>query len=531
MATYDSFAADLTAALPSPGVGTRVKREGNVPSSSRAPFAILYSPSGVHHNAPNTHDPAQATGEAVYHQECSARLELLCNPSTGVLRSLECDDVKFCEVDRAANIADILRVHEHSYYQHVKKVCEGATPRAQLDMDTKITAKSWNAALEAAGAALHAVDLVAHGHVRSAFVASRPPGHHAGPRGAVPSCGFHAKPDMCSSGFCLFNNIAIAGAYARYAYGNRSIAPFVPRPGTALLERIAIIDFDIHDGNGTASIVHNLKPHKEKLPLPQSWAEREIDSYAPWLSADDADHVLFGSIHLYDGDDFYPGSGSSEESTSNVINVPLDVAITPSQKRALTNRHLRGEPLSKLDVQLMEKGSEQFRKRVAEQLLPKLDAFCPDIIFFSAGFDGHYLDFYHVLSEDDYAWLTTKVRAIAEKHAGGRMISVLEGGYHVERTKPKPRSVRATPARKAKGSAGSSGSGSGGRQRKKTAKMAEYEKARKSSPSSSTSDEVVVDVPTTPSTPPPSSPASNGSFMDTVGGLGTACRAHVEAMI
>ena len=519
-----AFAARLSASSPLPGHHSRLspvplpatlKRSDRPPP--KPPFCIIYSPSGVDHNAPNTHRHDHANENVKYHQECSERLKLLCDPQRGILRQLEREDgCEFRESAAAAQIADVLRVHEHSYYEHVKGVCKAAVPRGRLDMDTSITAASWKASLETAGAAISAVDLVAHSAARGAFVAGRPPGHHAGPRGAVPSAGFHDHPDMCSSGFCLFNNVAIAAAYARYAYGNRRFR----RPGSALLERIAIVDFDIHDGNGTADCIRNLVPHKEKLPLPESWAPREISSFAPWLNTNDAENVLFSSIHLFDGNDFYPGSGAASESTSNIINVPLDRIMTAKQKQNAQARHARGDPPTKQELALMQKGSDQFRKRVSEILIPTLDAFRPDLIFFSAGFDGHFLDFYHVLTEDDYAWLTEQVGSIAAKHAQGRMISLLEGGYHCVRTAPAAaKKVRPTPARAAK------------RTRKKTQKGAEYEKevSSGSSPASLPPSASSSDAKTPPSTPPPGE--NEDAIAVVVGGLGTACLAHVSAMI
>lgn len=211
-----------------------------------------------------------------------------------------------------------------------------------LDGDTMLNFYSWHAALRAAGAAVAATDAVITGELENAFCAIRPPGHHA-------------KPGE-SMGFCLFNNVAIAARHALEAHG---------------LQRVAVVDFDVHHGNGT----------EEAL-------------------AGDA-RVLMVSFFQHP---FYPFSGT-QTSAANCINVPVP---------ALSN----GDVVKKL---------------VLEQWLPALRAHQPQMIFISAGFDAHREDEIGGmrLVEADYAWITKQVMAVAKEFAQGRIVSCLEGGYNL----------------------------------------------------------------------------------------------------
>lgn len=249
----------------------------------------------------------------------------------------------------------------------------------------------------------------------------RPPGHHAGPNGCVDSEGFHRRPEMCTCGFCLLNNVAIGAAYAMSTY----CAPYytAANPDTtsqrlqqpAMVERIAIVDFDIHHGNGTEDVVRNLVPHKQNYPLPPSWSPLQFSSYKPWRDEKDPENVMFASIHLYDEDNFYPCSGQGPHGCSpelrdnkNIVNMPLDV-LGPSYLEE------RLKMTAKAKKQLMQQASEAFRKQVTETLIPSLKKFRPDLIMLSAGFDGHADDFYYFLSEDDYGWITEQIAAVADE--------------------------------------------------------------------------------------------------------------------
>src|SRR6195256_5022559 len=233
----------------------------------------------------------------------------------------------------------LARVHPIEYVKAIRDVAprEG---RIHLDPDTAMNRWSLQAALRAAGAAVLATDLVLQKKHSSAFCSVRPPGHHA--------C--RAR----SMGFCIFNNVAVAARHALAEHG---------------LERVAIIDFDVHHGNGTEDIFEG------------------------------DEQVLMASIFQHP---FYPYSGT-DDPASNMFNVPLAAGS----------------------------GGRELRKAVTEIWLPALNAFEPQLICFSAGFDAHVEDDMAMLRfvDQDYAWVTQQVKAIAERHAGGRIVSMLEGGY------------------------------------------------------------------------------------------------------
>ncbi|QJE73315.1 histone deacetylase family protein [Aerophototrophica crusticola] len=285
------------------------------------------------HPACLTHD----TGEG--HPECPARLR-------AVLNALEGEAFMFLDRREAPRATEdqLARVHPRDHVQRVLAMVP-ADGWAEVDDDTVLSPGSGEAALRAAGAVVAAVDAVCTGEVRNAFCAVRPPGHHAEPDKAM--------------GFCLFNNAAVGAAHARAAYG---------------LKRVAIIDFDVHHGNGT-----------------QSFAQHDPD-------------IFYGSTHQWP---LYPGTGSAKEhgDFGNVVNACLP-------------------PMA---------ASPEFRHAVQTQLLPRLDAFKPELVIISAGFDAHARDPLAGLdlTEDDFAWITTKLGEIAKRHATGRLVSVLEGGYDI----------------------------------------------------------------------------------------------------
>ena len=245
-----------------------------------------------------------------------------------------------------ASREDLLRVHSQMHVTAIldqyAKVAE-EKGRVRIDADTGMTPGSAEAALHAAGAVIHAVDEVVGGKVRNAFCAVRPPGHHAERERAM--------------GFCLFNSVAVGVAHAREKCG---------------IGRIAVIDFDVHHGNGTQDIFF-----------------------------DDA-QTLYVSTHQ---SPLYPGSGFPNETGAahNILNVPL-----PSGA-----------------------GGEHLRAAMTGQILPALDDFKPQLLFISAGFDAHRLDPLAGLAfeEADYAWATAELCGVAARHAGSRIVSSLEGGY------------------------------------------------------------------------------------------------------
>src|SRR5690606_4224916 len=270
------------------------------------------------------------------HPERPARLE-------AVLSAL--DAPEFAELIRReaqeATIEQISRAHPRS---HVERIL-GAVPaqgHARLDPDTVLSPRSGGAALRAAGAVIAAVDAVLAGEATNAFCAVRPPGHHAETAHAM--------------GFCLFNNIAIGALHAREAHG---------------LDRVAVVDFDVHHGNGTQSIF-------------------EPDA-----------RLFLASIHQMP---LYPGTGSrNERGVGNIVNVPM----TPGSS------------------------GDDFRHAFVEYVLPELEQVRTDLVMISAGFDAHDADPLANLhyAEEDFAWATRKLAGFAGRHCGGRLVSALEGGY------------------------------------------------------------------------------------------------------
>lgn len=240
-----------------------------------------------------------------------------------------------------ANDMQLARVHTRNYLNSL----ENQVPeqgQVKINEDTYLSRESLQAAKKAAGAAIHAVDMVMRKHAKNAFCAVRPPGHHA-----------HADK---ASGFCFINNIAVAAMHAIAEYR---------------LERVAILDFDLHHGDGTEDIFR------------------------------DDERVMLLSTFEYP---LYPFTGI---------------------EKIGSNRHIANTPLKAGD------GSNEFRDAIRQVWLPKLDAFKPQLILLSAGFDAHRDDHLgHLnLTEADFEWLTKKVMLVANRHAKGRIVSILEGGY------------------------------------------------------------------------------------------------------
>jgi len=235
----------------------------------------------------------------------------------------------------------ILRAHPQSHIDRINTAGVGA-----LDPDTFMSEGSLAAAYRGVGAVVKAVDMVMGGEVANAFCAIRPPGHHAE----------REKP----MGFCLFGNIAIAAKHALEVHG---------------LSRVAIMDFDVHHGNGTQDLV---------------WDEARI---------------LFASTHQMP---LFPGTGAPHErgAHNNVLNVPL----APNT------------------------GGTEFRAAMETQVIPAIDAFKPELILISAGFDAHKNDPLANLNwvEDDFIWATDRLCDLADKHCDGKVVSTLEGGYDLE---------------------------------------------------------------------------------------------------
>ena len=258
------------------------------------------------------------------------------------------EDEAYCELDRieapAGDEATILYAHPEEFVEKVRRAIplDGIV---RVDADTSVSPKSWEAALAAIGAANAAVDDVFAGVADNVFVASRPPGHHAEKTTAM--------------GFCLFNNAAIAARYAQLRHG---------------AERVAIVDWDVHHGNGTQDIF--------------------------W----DDPTVLYCSTHQMP---LYPGTGARNETgAGNIVNAPL----------------------------APQTGSDTFRDAFLSRVLPALDNFRPDLIVISAGFDAHHRDPLAEinLTEEDFDWATGKLMERAARFSNGRLVSLLEGGYDLQ---------------------------------------------------------------------------------------------------
>jgi acetoin utilization deacetylase AcuC-like enzyme len=408
------------------------------------------------------------------HQENALRTTLLCG-ELGCLRRKKLEELVVW-ADRDSNykapLTDLLRCHEYSYLKYIQDKCDASqgvinkqkmpsfyAPENKLDSDTPLGPYSLTAARNFCGAAMFGVDCLlgsdysiaapstAEGPVSAkharisqisrSFVVGRPPGHHAGPQGAVAPTSFWKRPEMTSSGFCLLNTAAVAASYARYTYGRNF-------EGIGEGLRIAIVDIDVHHGNGTEAIVRNLQPHSEPLPLPSSWAPQFVESYKPWLDETDARDTFFGSIQLFSGESFYPGSGADgseryDPATCTGINV-VNVGLTPIGPGPC-DRKGRAALSSKKRAEVCAGASSEMRTKVEQMLLPRLTEFSPDLLIISAGFDAHYDDMYHYLTEEDYHWLTTQLCDSTAQ--GGKVLSVLEGGYSLSSTPPKPSKAKA----------------------------------------------------------------------------------------
>ncbi|KAL3787607.1 hypothetical protein ACHAW5_005995 [Stephanodiscus triporus] len=379
------------------------------------------------------------------------RLNVLINDDDGILRCGEFSACKWNTDARRAALSDVLKVHEYPYIERMSKLCSATPdhPRAiqTLDADTTVSHWSFEAALRAAGSVCEAVDRVVSGDFRNAFCAIRPPGHHAGPRGIV-TC--PNDPDG-SHGFCLLNNVAIGAAYARSMYRNDGI------------KKIAIIDFDVHHGNGTEEIVRQLTPNIEHaiIRTPFAVGGLQTSTYKPWLDEHDVNDVFFASTHGYGPRDnkiplgsiqggwFYPASGKTYKSKS--LTDPQDLE-TPNLSDFLMSQtwtklgdDYRNNCCKIIDIGLSlpvkddtyNHGLQRLELRDAyrNNIIPSLMEFDPDLIFISAGFDAHRKDTmnfgYVGMIEEDYEWLTEQIVKVANSCCNGRVVSALEGGYKI----------------------------------------------------------------------------------------------------
>jgi acetoin utilization deacetylase AcuC-like enzyme len=285
------------------------------------------------HRACIAHDPGP------HHPESPSRLEAV----WAALDAPEFAGLIRREAPRATFEA-LERVHPRS---HIDRTLAAVPAHgfAAIDGDTFLSPGSGEAALRAAGALVAAVDAVAAGEAKNAFCAVRPPGHHAEPSTAM--------------GFCLFNNAAVGALQARAVHG---------------LRRVAIVDFDVHHGNGSQAVV-----------------EHDPD-------------LFYASTHQWP---LYPGTGSVKETgLGNIVNRPLRAGA----------------------------GGAEFRTAFGEWIMPALGHFAPDLVIVSAGFDAHAADPLAGLNltEADFVWVTEQLLGFAERYCGGRLVSTLEGGYDLD---------------------------------------------------------------------------------------------------
>ena len=280
------------------------------------------------------------------HPECPERLAAIEDRliATGVRDALDCREAPL------AQLPDMALAHDASYVAELDEMhsqltaaaLDGRRPYAQIDPDTAMNASTWLAVRRAAGAAIAATDAVMAGEMENAFCAVRPPGHHATKGRAM--------------GFCLINGIAVAARYALERHG---------------LKRVAVVDFDVHHGNGTEDILGG-----------------------------DARVLMVGLFQH----PFYPYSGDHPRAT-NMLNLPVPA-------------YTKGPAI---------------RQMIEQNWLPRLNEFAPEMIFISAGFDAHKDDDLGQLGlvEADYVWITRQIMAVADRHAKGRIVSTLEGGYNL----------------------------------------------------------------------------------------------------
>lgn len=284
-----------------------------------------------------SHDDCLLHDMGGHHPEQPARLRAVQDQliASGLIGHLEHFEAPLAQREQ------LLRVHAPGHIAKLERAAP-ASGLVHLDPDTAMNPHTLTAALRAAGAAVLATDVVVGGRADNAFCSVRPPGHHAERARAM--------------GFCLFNNVAVAAAHALEGHG---------------LQRLAVVDFDVHHGNGTEDIFR------------------------------DDPRVLMVSTFQHP---FYPYSGT-EGRSERMVNIPLAAYSS----------------------------GPDFRAAVEQYWMPALEAFGPEMVFISAGFDAHRDDDLAMLNlvESDFAWVTQEIKKIADRHAGGRIVSVLEGGYNL----------------------------------------------------------------------------------------------------
>ena len=354
------------------------------------------------------------------------------------------ENILFYESNRKSTLNDILKCHDFEYIQSLKELCNNNltkkkenSPKKEkkeksikynlnniepsnplfksilnnnislnfkkIDTDTYINEYSYENIYNTTGCVLEAIDLVMNKTVKNAFVLIRPPGHHSGFSGQV------ENKEITSSGFCIVNNVAIGAAYTKNKYRNE-------------IKKIAIFDFDIHHGNGTEEIIQmlNYKSFIKTFEYDNKYSiNTKYIKQINWFDSDDAKNILFISSHIYDEENpnsFYPYSGGTESNTTK------DSVLYPGG-------------IYNIPFGLKKNVSYEYRNIMRTKVIPRLYKFKPDIIFLSAGFDGHENEIINQhnmhLNEFDYAFITRQIQFVANKFCNGRVVSILEGGYNI----------------------------------------------------------------------------------------------------
>ena len=424
--------------------------------------AIVYNKDCINHLKISEKDPIKYHKKRSELFENSDRLSCLINEEEGIIVNNQIFNYKvelkkepyiFKESERKSCLNDILKCHDIKYIKALKYKCDNiskknnkekekdAIPKFwesidfnlieknyflynnnienekedkenpisiykkdKIDIDTFINQYSYENIFNTTGCVFDAIDLVMEEEsILNSFALIRPPGHHSGYYGPV------ENKYGTSNGYCIVNNIAIGAAYAKYKYHE-------------FIKKIAIIDIDVHHGNGTEEIVEMLnyknfsKPFNyEKICGVKITEKQNIN----WLDFDDAKNVLFISTHIYDKnnpDNFYPYSGSDEKNTKK------DSEIYPGG-------------IYNIPLENKENYPYEYKNILRGKIIPRLYKFKPDIIFVSAGFDGHKLETINknhmLLQENDYGYIAQQLQFVANKFCKGKMVCVLEGGYNI----------------------------------------------------------------------------------------------------
>ena len=367
------------------------------------------------------------------------------NKNNSFLQYSGIENILFYESNRKSCLNDILKCHDYEYIQSLKELCstynsnkkKENSPKIEkkekgikynlnnidptnplyknvlnnnislnykkLDSDTYINEYSYENIYNTTGCVLEAIDLVMNKTVKNALVLIRPPGHHSGFSGQV------ENKELVSSGFCLVNNVAIGAAYAKNKYRDE-------------IKKIAIFDFDVHHGNGTEEIIQmlNYKSFIKTFNFEGFYSiKTKYIKQINWLDFDDEKYILFISTHIYDDknpNSFYPYSGGIENNTNK------DNILYPGG-------------IFNIPFGLKKNLSYEYKNIIRTKVIPRLYKFKPDIIFLSAGFDGHENEIINqknmFLNEFDYAFITQQIQFVANKFCKGRVVSVLEGGYNI----------------------------------------------------------------------------------------------------